>query len=64
MLEFLMMANNKCRNCGNQRIEVCERNLLELIKKQFDEIGLKGRFLHCPYCNECSIFSNHCKPDI
>lgn len=27
MLEFLMIANNKCRNCGNERIEVCEHNL-------------------------------------
>ena len=58
MLEFLIMANNKCRNCANERIEVCEHNLPELIKKQFDEVGLIGRFLHCPNCNEYSILCN------
>ena len=40
MLEFLMMANNKCRNCGKKRIEVCAHNLPELIKNQFEEIEI------------------------
>jgi hypothetical protein len=38
MLEFLIMANKKCRNCGKERIEICEHNLPPFIKKHFDEL--------------------------
>ena len=58
VLSFFMMANNNCRSCGNERIEVCEHQLPKKIKKQFDEAGVKGRYLHCPKCQEYSIFLN------
>ncbi len=59
MLEFLMMANNKCRNCGNDRIEVCECCLPCDMKKLLSEVELKGRYLYCKNCDEFSII---CEP--
>lgn len=50
------MANNKCRKCRNERIEVCEHNLPPFVKSKFDEAGSKGWYLHCPICTEYSIF--------
>ncbi len=58
ILDIFMIVNNNCRNCGNERIEVCECCLPPKMKKGMEEAGIKGQYLYCPTCQEYSIIHN------
>lgn len=61
MNDFMKQFNahiNKCRKCGQPRIEVCCHVLPIQIIKAFESAGENAEYLYCKKCQEYSVIMN------